>query len=132
VKCVSRLGPTLYEVLLFQNIHGALWANTRLYCPPNVTSNDMNISHQHAVNSRYLLYTYCHLTILSSISHTLTPVSHPHLTLRRHIPTDVIASSKSNGRMSICMDCFHKYGVTLAQTHLTALIVKCGSSWIQT
>jgi hypothetical protein len=112
-------------------ISRVLWANTRFYFPPIVASNKVNISHQPAVNSRYLLYIYCHLIILCFIPHTLTSVSNPHLTLRRHIPTVLIGSSETNQRTSICMDCFRKHGGTLAQPHLTTLTSKGGTSRIQ-
>jgi hypothetical protein len=95
----------------------------------NFTCN-LYISHKRAVNSRYFLYVYWHLIILSFITNTLIHVSHPHLTLRRDIPTDIFGNSKTNQRMSIYMDCFGKHGVTRAKSHLTTFARKSGTSWI--
>jgi len=38
--------------------------------PSNATSHDVNISHSHSVNSRYLLYIYHHYILLSLFTHT--------------------------------------------------------------
>jgi hypothetical protein len=125
---LNAYDPNLYSLWTkFFYYNDALYLITS-----KVTSNAVDISHQHAVNSRYLLYIYCHLIILSFITHALTPVSHPHLTLWRHILTVLIPSSSTSDILSVCMDCVGKIGATIAKTYQRARACKALTSWIQT